>query len=636
MLTWSIATVSMGGTLETKLSSAARAGFRAIEIFENDLTFFNGKPRDVRAMADDLGMSIIALQPMRDFEAMPEPMRSHNLERAQRKFELMNELGTNLLSVCSNVAAEAIDDPQRAAEDLARLADLAAQSGLRIGYEALAWGRHVRDWMQAWEIVRLADRPNLCVVLDSFHAIQRGNPLSPIADLPASHIALVQVADAPAILMDPMSLSRHHRCFPGQGDYDIHGFLQAALATGYRGPISLEIFNEQFRGAPAAIIARDGMRSLQVCAEKLEAARPKDSAALVTAAQALPAPARIENVAFVEFVSSGAEATRLVHILRSLGFTCIAKHRSKNVELYRQNNLNIVVNLEQDGFAYSFYLVHGTSVCAIAFEFDAPQRALDRANALGETTYFGRIGPGEATIPAVRGVENSLIYFLPPKQGAEAIWEKDFVVTGDAQPQGPLQRLDHFSNVVRRAEFLSWILFYKSIFGFENEPQVELADPYGAFFSRLIRSADGNVHIPLNIGDGGSTAVSRFIDTFGGGGVQQIAFATDDLFGFVRQARAAGVTFLDIPKNYYDDLEARYDLDPAVLAQMRELNILYDRHEGGEFFQIYTTTFDDRFFFEILERRNYNLFGAANTPVRLAAQTHMQDVSRANKALLGG
>jgi 4-hydroxyphenylpyruvate dioxygenase len=636
MLNWSIATVTMGGTLETKLASAARAGFRAIEIFENDLTFFNGKPRDVRAMADDLGLSIIALQPMRDFEAMPEPMRTRNLERAQRKFELMHELGTNLLNVCSNVSPEALDDPQRAADDLGRLADLAAQSGLRIGYEALAWGRHVRDWMQAWDIVRLAQRPNLGIVLDSFHAIQRGNPLAPIADIPAAAIALVQVADAPAILMDAMSLSRHHRCFPGQGDYDIHGFLEATLATGYHGPISLEIFNEQFRGAPAAIIARDGMRSLQMCAETLQKSSSPQCRAALGSSPLLPPPARINNVEFIEFVSSGAEATPLIHILRGLGFVRVAKHKSKNVELYRQNDLNIVVNLEQDGFAYSFYLVHGTSICAIAFEFDDPERALERANALGETTYFGRIGPGEATIPAVRGVENSLIYFVPPKKAGDTTWEKDFVFSGDAQAAGPLTRLDHFSNVVRRAEFLSWILFYKSVFGFENEPQVELADPYGAFFSRLIRSHEGNVHIPLNIGDGGSTAVSRFIDTFGGGGVQQIAFATNDLFAFVKQARAAGVTFLDIPKNYYDDLETRYDLAPDLLNDIRELNILYDRSESGEFFQIYTTTFDDRFFFEILERRNYSLFGAANTPVRLAAQTHMQDVSRAHKALLGG
>src|SRR5689334_15094593 len=132
MFQWSIATVCMGGTLEGKLSAAARAGFRAVEIFENDLTFFSGKARDVRAMAEDLGLAIVALQPMRDFEAMPEPARARNFERARRKFDLMDELGTALLCICSNVSDQAIDDPQRAAADLAELADEAARNGFRI------------------------------------------------------------------------------------------------------------------------------------------------------------------------------------------------------------------------------------------------------------------------------------------------------------------------------------------------------------------------------------------------------------------------------------------------------------------------------------------------------------------------
>ena len=270
MLRWSIATVCMGGTLETKLAAAARAGFRAIEIFENDLTFFNGRPRQVRAMADDLGVEIIAFQPMRDFEGMPEPARTKNFDRAERKFDLMEELGANLLSLCSNVAEDSSGDVERSAADLAALADRAAERGFRIGYEALAWGRHVHDWMQAWELVRLADKPNLGIVLDSFHICARKNPIAPIAQIPADRIALVQLADAPAMVMDPMSLSRHHRCFPGQGDWPMIDYLEAAIATGYSGPISLEIFNDQFRGAPANVIARDGMRSLQVCGERLE------------------------------------------------------------------------------------------------------------------------------------------------------------------------------------------------------------------------------------------------------------------------------------------------------------------------------------------------------------------------------
>ena len=632
MLRWSIATVCMGGTLEVKLAAAARAGFRTIEIFENDLTFFSGKPREIRSMAQDLGIEIVALQPMRDFEGMPEPMRARNFDRAKRKFDLMEELGTKLLCICSNVSEEALGDPERSAADLAELADLAALRGFRIGFEALAWGRHVHDWMQAWDLVRRADRPNLGVVLDSFHAFARKNPIAPMAEIPGDKIALVQVADAPGILMDHMSLSRHHRCFPGQGDWPIADFLETAIGTGYNGAISLEIFNDQFRGAPAPAIARDGMRALEVCGETLNLRRAAAGAAPLAISRPLPAAARVTGVEFIEFVTSAAHSPRLVTELEGLGFRRVARHRSKDVDLFRQNDVNIVVNREQDGFAHSFYLVHGTSVCALALRLDDPARAIERANALGAPTYFGRIGPGEASIPAVAGVENSLLYFM--KDSAVSSWEQDFLFIDSPAHAGPLNRVDHLNNMVRRSELLSWVTFYKAVLGFTEEPQVELADPYGAFFSRVVRASDGSVRIPLNIADGGSTSVSRFLENFGGGGVQQIALSTDDLFAFVEQARARGVQFLDIPDNYYEDLSARYDLEPELIEKMRELDILYDRHKGGEFFHIYTRMFDQRFFFEILQRRNYDLFGAANTPVRLAAQAAEDDEARRERAML--
>ena len=127
----------------------------------------------------------------------------------------------------------------------------------------------MKDWTAAWDIVRAADRDNLGIVLDSFHICVRGNPIEPIAALPAEKIALVQVADAPALVMDPLSLSRHYRCYPGQGDYPIVDYLDAVTRSGYRGPLSLEIFNDQFRGASAAAIAIDGMRSLRAAGEAL-------------------------------------------------------------------------------------------------------------------------------------------------------------------------------------------------------------------------------------------------------------------------------------------------------------------------------------------------------------------------------
>jgi 4-hydroxyphenylpyruvate dioxygenase len=625
MLRWSIASVCMGGALEGKLAAAAKAGFRAVELFENDLTFFNGKPRDARLLAADLGLEIVALQPLRDFEAMPDPMRARNFERAARKLELMHELGARLLCLCSNVSPDAIDDPERAAEDLAELADLARRHGLRIGYEALAWGRCVKDWTAAWDIVRAADRENLGIVLDSFHICARGNPIEPIAGLPAEKIALVQVADAPAITMDPLSLSRHYRCYPGQGDYPIVDYLDAVTRSGYRGPLSLEIFNDQFRGASAAAVAVDGMRSLRAAGEALAAKRAARGDPPLADLAPLPPPPIVEGVEFVEFAASDAEASELVALIEGLGFRHAGRHRSKDVDLYAEGEIKFVVNREREGFAHSFALLHGPSVCALALRVDSLEKAVERASALECQSYLGKIGAGEAAVPAVAGVEGSLIYFIGP---GDLEWRDDFVAEQRPAGEGLLRKVDHLSNVVRRGEFLSWSLFYRTVLGLLPQPQVEIADPHGAFFSRSLRSANSELRIALNIAEGGATGVSRFLDAFGGAGFQQIALSTDDVFAAVEAAKANGVAFLPIPDNYYDDLATRFEIAPDLLARMRALGVLYDRVKDGEFFHIYTRTFQDRFFFEIVERRNYGLFGAANTPVRLAAQASLTDAEQ--------
>jgi 3-dehydroshikimate dehydratase len=625
MLRWSIASVCMGGALEDKFAGAAKAGFRAVEIFENDLTFFRGKPRDARLLAADLGLEIVALQPLRDFEAMPDPVRARNFARAARKLDLMHALGARLLCLCSNVSPDAIDDPGRAARDLAELADLARQQGIRIGYEALAWGQWVKDWTAAWEIVRAADRDNLGIVLDSFHICARGNPIEPIATLPAERIALVQVADAPALVMDPLSLSRHYRCYPGQGDYPIVDYLDAVTRSGYRGPLSLEIFNDQFRGASTAAIAIDGMRSLRAAGEALAAKRGARGDSPLADLPPLPPAPVVERAEFVEFAVSNAAASELTALIEGLGFRCAGRHRSKDVDLYSQGEINLVVNREREGFAHSFSLLHGASVCAIALCVDSVDNALERASALECQSYAGKIGPGEATVPAVAGVEGSLIYFIG---AGDLAWRDDFEPLQPLAAEGRLSRVDHLSNVVRRSEFLSWSLFYGAVLGLKPQPQVEIADPHGAFFSRLLRSPNGELRIALNVGEGGATGVSRFLDAFGGAGFQQIALLSDDIFAAVEAAKASGVAFLPIPDNYYDDLATRFDIAPNLLARMRALGMLYDRVKNGEFFHIYTRAFQDRFFFEIVERRNYDLFGAANTPVRLAAQASLTDAEQ--------
>ena len=267
----SIATVSLSGTLPEKLEAAAAAGFDGVEIFAKDLQDFSGTAAEIRRYAAGLHLDILIYQPFRDFEGMPASQFAGNMARAAQAFDAMEALDTDLLLVCSNVQEAACNDPERAAADLWQLAEAAAQRGLRIGYEALAWGRHVRHWRQAWDIVQRASHPALGLILDSFHtlalATSDGEPVSEalrgIDAIPPERLFFVQLADAPRMALDVLSWSRHHRNFPGQGELAVTDFAQAVLQTGYRGPLSLEIFNDVFRVTPPLPVARDGLRSLR-------------------------------------------------------------------------------------------------------------------------------------------------------------------------------------------------------------------------------------------------------------------------------------------------------------------------------------------------------------------------------------
>ena len=601
----SIATVSIGGALDEKLRAIAAAGFQAVEIFENDFTCFDGSARDVANMCRDLGLKICALQPFRDFEGMPGAMRAQAFRRIEKKFDLMQELGTDLLLVCSSVSPHALGGIDRAADDLRELGERAAARGLRVGFEALAWGRHVNDYRDAWEIVRRANHPAIGIILDSFHTLAPGFPVDAIAAIPGDRIFLVQLADAPQLDLDVLSWSRHFRCFPGQGNLPVADFMRAIDATGYKGPLSLEIFNDQFRAQSTKDVAVDAMRSLLLL-------DTRDNA------PALRSRAKASGTAFVEFAVDQAHAAPLASLLGQLGFRLTGRHRSKAVERWSQGDVNLLINSSDNSFARSHYLTHGSGVCAIALEVDDVTALMNRADALQAATFPQPVGPGEMTIPAIRGVGGSLLYFLQP---ASPNWDIDFVqVEGDTSP-GFLGHIDHISQSMRFEEMLSWEQFYTALFDVERAPQLEIADPRGLVKSQVLQNQDGSLRLVINASTAIQTMSSRFLSEFFGAGVQHIAFSCDDIFKAVSAMRAADATFLTIPDNYYDDIDSRFELDPGLLKAMKDNGILYDRDDAGEFFQIYTHAFEERFFFEIVQRRGYNGFGAPNAGIRLAAQT---------------
>ena len=612
MLRKAIATVALSGTLADKLEAAALVGFDAVEVMEADLLSFDGMPSDLRAMAEDLGIALDLYQPFRDFEAMPEPQRTRNLDRAERKFDVMGELGVELVLVCSNTQPATLDDDARAAADLREMAERAARRGMRVGFEALSWGKHVRRWKHAWRIVEMADHPALGLIVDSFHTLALGDDPAGIADLPGERIFFVQLADAPKRDMDVLSWSRHFRSFPGQGELDVGGFLRAVLASGYAGPLSLEVFNDHFRSAPSRMIARDGLRSL-ILAEA------------DATGQGLAAPADVDRVEFLEFAVDAPAREALAVWLRQLGFVLAGRHRTKDVELYRQGHINFVLNAEQDSAASEHFQHHGPSVCAMALRVDDPARVVDRARALLIPDWRERTGAGEAQIPAVRSPDGTLIYLVARDQD---FWAVDFELT-DAGTSVGLRHIDHLAFALPAWQLDTHVLFWRSLFGLSPQPLFDLPDPFGLVQSRAMVNDSGTLRLIFNVSEAQNTVTNRFVSTFAGAGVQHIALQTNGVVDSLVAAEAAGAPTLMIPPNYYEDVGARFSLDDATLLQLEELGILYDASGEGEFLHAYTESFQNRFFFEIVERRGgYAGFGAANAAIRMAGQARRYVPSR--------
>ena len=289
--------------------------------------------------------------------------------------------------------------------------------------------------------------------------------------------------------------------------------------------------------------------------------------------------------------------------------------------LYRQGGINIVVNTEKEGLAHSSYLMHGTSAYAIGLKVDDAAATVARAKALGADLFEQHRGPGELAIPAIRGVGGGAIYFLDDRSELARVWEVEFDPIAEHRSTGAgLVSIDHVAQTMSYQEMLTWVLFYLSIFRTSKSPVVVI-DPGGVVRSQVIESDGKALRLTLNGAENDKTLAGRFFSGSFGSSVQHLAFRTNDIFTTAETLARIGFEALMIPRNYYGDLEARFGLAPELSARLRSLSILYDRDEQGEYFQLYSRTYGDGFFFEIVERRNgYRGYGAPNAPFRIAAQ----------------
>ncbi|WP_159498697.1 bifunctional sugar phosphate isomerase/epimerase/4-hydroxyphenylpyruvate dioxygenase family protein [Microbacterium sp. 18062] len=597
----SIATVCLSGTLAEKLRASAAAGFDGVEIFEPDLVAAPESPQELRALAARLGLTIDLYQPMRDVEGVDEETFGEVLRRAEAKFVLMKTLGADLVLCCSNVATATIDDDEVSAAQLRRLGDIAARYGIRIAYEALAWGRYVDDYRRSWRIVELADHPAVGVCLDSFHILSRGHDPAGIERIPAEKIFFLQLADAPTLSMDVLSWSRHHRLFPGEGSFPLGDLVAHVVRTGYDGPWSLEVFNDTFRQTDpdrTAVHARRSLRHLEdAVARRLGAQAPASLTALTEAGQPRD----------IDFVEIKAEDTSQVEALLELaGFVPRGRHRTKPVTLWTCGRARVVLN-EQHARGLASHL------SAFGVAIDDPATLTARADELGTPRAYRRTYATEQSLDAALAPDGTELYWAADALD-EPAWVREFE-HGTTRVAGAVDRVDHISLTLPWQVIEESVLFYRSVLGLSVTGTTDVPGPQGLMRSRVMSSTDRSVRLPLNVAP--PATVER---GHAAGLAQHVAFACSGIEDLARAARVRGLDVLPMPDNYYDDLAARFPLPPERLALLRELDLAYDRDEAGEYLHFYTRTVGE-VFFEFVERRGgYDGFGAGSAPVRLTAQ----------------
>ncbi|MBP3036238.1 sugar phosphate isomerase/epimerase and 4-hydroxyphenylpyruvate domain-containing protein [Arthrobacter sp. zg-ZUI100] len=613
----SIATVCLSGTLEEKMNACAAAGFDGIEIFEQDLLVSPSSPEEIRDLAAGLGLTLDLFQPFRDFEGVTEDLLAENLYRAEAKFELMNRLGTDTMLVCSNVATATIDDDALAAAQLRRLGELAARYGIRLAYEALAWGRYVNDFEHAQRIVDLADHPNVGTCLDSFHILSRRWDPAGIEKIPAEKIFFVQLADAPELSMDVLSWSRHYRVFPGEGAFDLTTFMAHLVRSGYDGPVSLEIFNDVFRQTAEERTAVDAMRSLIWLEERTSvflAEQDAEANAYPMKLATLPAVAEPTGFNFAEVKAE--ETADVEELLFQLGFRCEGRHRSKPVQLWSAGSARMIINQQQ-----ARGLMPGIS--ALGLDVQDPLAAASRAVQLKALPVSRRSQADEAVLQAVSAPDSTEIFLCESTPDGTVAWAEEFGAPQEtAAGSGPdaaglITHIDHINLSQPWQHFDEAVLFYESTLSLAPRASQEVPSPMGLVRSQVMRNDDGTVRLALNIAP---LALEQGGPRGGSDYPQHVAFACTDVVALARQAQQRGLEFLPVPPNYYEDLRARFRLDGNLLETLRSLNLLYDRDADGEFLHFYTATVGN-VFFEVVERRSsYDGYGAPNAPVRLAAQ----------------
>ncbi len=326
-------------------------------------------------------------------------------------------------------------------------------------------------------------------------------------------------------------------------------------------------------------------------------------------------PMGTDGFEFIEYTAPDTAA--LGRLFDSMGFRAVARHRSKSVTLYRQGDVNFVVNSEPGSFAQAFARLHGPSVCAIAFRVRDAARAYERAIARGAKPVHGKVGPMELNIPAIEGIGGSLIY-LVDRYGDHTIYDVDFLPLPGTEQRSEgvgLIGIDHLTHNVHQGRMTQWARFYEDLFNFREIRYFDIEGKLTGLRSKAMTSPCGKIRIPINESADDKSQIAEYLAAYHGEGIQHIALAASDIHRTVETLRAQGVRFMDVPDTYYEQVDARLPGHGEDLARLKRNRVLIDgapTKSGGLLLQIFSETVIGPIFFEIIERKGDEGFGEGN------------------------
>lgn len=323
-------------------------------------------------------------------------------------------------------------------------------------------------------------------------------------------------------------------------------------------------------------------------------------------------PLGLDGIEFIEFASPNPAA--LEQMFFKFGFQKIGQHKRKAVTLYRQNQVNFIINNETGTFASKFSKQHGASICATGFRVKSAQRAFDLAVQRGARPIEHKGDPASHSFPAIYGIGDSAVYFVD-RYRAPVHFDDDFrYLQSQLFPKGKnLMVIDHLTNNVPKGEMQKWCDFYSKIFNFSEVRQFDIHGEQTGLTSKVMRSPCGKITIPINEPTEGKSQIQEYLDEYHGSGIQHLAMLTPDILTTVQGLKDSGVEFLDTPPDtYYEAIPGRVPGVTEDLGKVKELGVLIDGDETGYLLQIFTKNLIGPIFFEIIQRKKHTGFGEGN------------------------